>query len=82
MKVELFAALEVVVLDGLGGLLHLGFERAEAVGDGEIEVARLLPALGVSEHVAIDGLRFMYVVFAGEWAVGLQTDGKAVFLQE
>ena len=74
--------MEVVVLDGLGGLLHLGFERAEAVGDGEIEGARVLPALGVSEYIAIDGLRLGDVVVSGEWVVGLQAHCEAVFLQE
>ena len=74
--------MEVVVLDSLSGLFHLGFERAEAVGDGEIEVARLLPALGVSEYIAIDGLRLGDVVVSGEWVVGLQAHCEAVFLQE
>ena len=60
---------------------HLGFERAEAVGDVDAVIAVVEAWEAVAAVVAVDGALAASAVLL-EWAVGTNGDGQAVFLEE
>ena len=78
----LAATHEVVVLDGLVGLLNACLERAEAVADADFEATHDEAVLVPTGVVTLIGVALHRSVLAVEEAVGAQAYCQAVLLEE
>ena len=79
----LLAAFEVVVGDAVVDFLDGGFERAEAVGDGDVEAAAAVDERGaVAGVIAVDGFGCPAVFASADGVGGAHAHLQAVFLEE
>ena len=78
----LAATHEVVVLDGLVGLLNACFERTEAVADADFEATHDEAVLVPTGVVTLIGVALHRGVLAVEETVGTQAHCQAVLFEE
>ena len=78
----LAATHEVIVLDGLIGLLNAGLERAEAVADADFKATHDKAVLAPTGVVTLIGVALHRSVLAVEETVGAQAHCQAVLLEE
>ena len=78
----LAATHEVVVLDGLVGLLNACLERTEAVADADFEVSHDKAVLVPTGVVTLIGVALHRSVLAVEETVGTQAHCQAVLFEE